>query len=430
MGVCATIKKAAISVMNRIVSPLVFAAWPAFFLFICSVYVYANPVAFLEPEDDSPVRLSLSDAPLSGDRSLLLDIAFDTATMIPIEPHIKDRSRTQEDVIAACLELDQPERAFRYLKRIDNWRRGAAYADLALYCARKGDEPFMDYCLDRAQSILDETEDWRRDTIRVKVARVYAWLGENKRAKSYEEGVVESETGKADAIRAMKVSDDDFDSLVESLDAQIKTGVYDIVKNTLEAYAQLFASMYDDEAKRGLVEEKIKTSWGGMPIFVRIDLLESMAEAALSHNEYDAALAYLDDAKALVEEYEWPAEHLVPMTAELAELRYRAGEQDKAIEMGRQALALFNGNKEQIVNIYRARALRPLAEAFHQMGDEAYAASVYRQALDEGVENPNSRPRAEDLAATCASMALVGFEPDDELLKRIHQIHGALDHPW
>jgi hypothetical protein len=64
------------------------------------------------------------------------------------------------------------------------------------------------------------------------------------------------------------------------------------------------------------------------------------------------------------------------------------------------------------------------------MGDEAGALFVYRQAVEEGVENPNSRPRAEDLSATCCSMALHAVEPDAELWKRIRQISEQLGDPW
>jgi hypothetical protein len=64
------------------------------------------------------------------------------------------------------------------------------------------------------------------------------------------------------------------------------------------------------------------------------------------------------------------------------------------------------------------------------MGDKSIALSMYKQAIEEGGANPNSRPCAEDLSATCCSMALAGVEPDEELWMRIHQAYGALGHPW
>ena len=64
------------------------------------------------------------------------------------------------------------------------------------------------------------------------------------------------------------------------------------------------------------------------------------------------------------------------------------------------------------------------------MGDTATALSAYKRAVEEGVENPNSRPRAEDLSATCLSMAVHGVEPDAVLWTRIRQINDGLGDPW
>ncbi len=64
------------------------------------------------------------------------------------------------------------------------------------------------------------------------------------------------------------------------------------------------------------------------------------------------------------------------------------------------------------------------------MDDTAAALMVYKRAVEEGVENPNSRPRAEDLSATCLSMALHMVEPDAELKNRIRQISEGLGDPW
>jgi hypothetical protein len=71
-----------------------------------------------------------------------------------------------------------------------------------------------------------------------------------------------------------------------------------------------------------------------------------------------------------------------------------------------------------------------VAEAYAAMGDRAAALAVYREAIAAGVGNPNSRPRAEDLAATCTSMARADIEPDDALWARIRTIRDGLGDPW
>ena len=74
--------------------------------------------------------------------------------------------------------------------------------------------------------------------------------------------------------------------------------------------------------------------------------------------------------------------------------------------------------------------LRPLAEAYLAQDDVATARTLYAQAVEAGVANPNSRPRAEDLSATCCSMALHGFEPDEALWARLVAVRASLAEPW
>src|SRR5262245_33770520 len=77
----------------------------------------------------------LADEPIAPFRGELLDIAFRAASAFPVDPHIKNRSRAQEAVVKTALELGQPQRALVETEQIDNWRRGACYAELAFYCA-------------------------------------------------------------------------------------------------------------------------------------------------------------------------------------------------------------------------------------------------------------------------------------------------------
>jgi hypothetical protein len=116
--------------------------------------------------------------------------------------------------------------------------------------------------------------------------------------------------------------------------------------------------------------------------------------------------------------------------ARQAALRHRAGDRDQARRDLDQALALFDSQRKGIVDIFRAGALRAVAEAYQSMGDDRTALRVYKKAVEEGVANPNSRPRAEDLSATCRSMALKGVEPDAELWARIRHIQSGLGQPW
>jgi hypothetical protein len=91
---------------------------------------------------------------------------------------------------------------------------------------------------------------------------------------------------------------------------------------------------------------------------------------------------------------------------------------------------MFEVERDRIQNFTRATVLRAIAEAQVAMGDPVSALSTYRRAVTEGAVNPNARPRAEDLAATCCSMAVQGVQPDEGLGQEIARILAGLDHPW
>lgn len=149
-----------------------------------------------------------------------------------------------------------------------------------------------------------------------------------------------------------------------------------------------------------------------MPPFLHIELLSSMAESALKNNDQENGLILVIDAQTIAEKSSWPLDYRIPISADLIRLRIKVGDKDGARKTAENLLSLFEEKGEdEIVNIYRADALRPLAEAFQALGDIETARKVYKKAFEQGSVNPNSRPRAEDLSATCCSMALNNVDP-------------------
>ena len=171
-------------------------------------------------------------------------------------------------------------------------------------------------------------------------------------------------------------------------------------------------------------------SWNKLPLLVRFEILEQLATSALGHQDNAKALQLANDAGAILATAKWIPEDQIALSARLAALRLRAGDRAKARSDADAALALYEKQRTSIVDIYRAKALRPLAEVYQGLGERVAAQALFAQAIEAGVANPNSRPRAEDLSATCTSMAKCGFEPDQALLARMLQIRAMLGQPW
>lgn len=371
------------------------------------------------------------DKPLAAFQTNLLQTAFELAAAIPVVPHIKDRSKAQTAVAGACFKLDQPQRALGYIEKIGDWRKGAGYADYTFYCAQHGFTNDIPHYLDLAEQISTVADqDWRRDRIKVRISQTHLLLGQTERSEQFSLNLEKSESGKAEQVGAMVCAEDEFDAQLAKLDALIASGDFDLIRNALKACAQLYGRFYDDGSRRTATEEKVKSSWTKIPYNIRIELLAEMAGFSLGHADQTNALRLVNEAKAVMDGATWPAEYQIQIMARLAGLRFRCGETDVARAELQMAIALFNEKHSEIINIDKADTLISVAEAFQTMTDSSGALAVYKQAIEAAVENPNNRPRAEDISAICISMALHTVEPDEALWNRIKEIQGKLGDPW
>lgn len=380
--------------------------------------------------DGEPV----GEGPLTSTQADLLDLGFRAALALPLEPHLKDRARAQEDVVVACLVLDQPLRAREYVDRIPNWRRGTGYADLSFYWAERGDEQRAEEYLALAEREAREAEQrqdqqWRRDRILAKMARTMVWLGRGDEVVPIEAALVEAEAGIVWGARASLLASEDFEARIQAIDHHLKSGSFDRMRGALETCAKLYERFYDEEDYRAQAKERIDLYSPKLPPLVHATALHQLAEAALEHGDEENALALLDQARKILGDASGNAEYIVPVLARLAPLRFRAGDEGGARSYLEDALTAYDAKRDAIIDMFRAAVLRPVAEAYQAIGDPAMALAVYSTAVEEGFENHNSRPRAVDLAATCASMATCGFEPDERLWVRMRDIHAALDAP-
>lgn len=377
------------------------------------------------------------DAPLASYRVRLLDVAMDAASKMPLNPHIKNRSRAQHAVAMAALRLDQPRLALGYMSRIDNWRKGVVSAEYMIYAARRGHTQNMDYYDRIAQASAKlSTQDWRREHIYVRLAQARLLMGNPAPAKQFNTQLTNpSYVGQTTQAEIETLDRDDeatYSRLVTALDSYIKQGHYEIIINSGQAYVDLYRKQYLNPSRRQAIETKLRKAYENMPGPETIDLLLGLADATIDNKDMDKALAFLGEAKGLYEKTGWNPgrEYRSDYAARLAERYVRAGDADKARPILDAALAIYNEHEQRVFDIWRADCLRPLAGAYQSLGDTKPARSLYARALEAGGLNPNGRPQSEDLAATCTSMALYAFEPDKALWDEIDRLADQLSAPW
>jgi len=336
--------------------------------------------------------------------------------------------------------LDQPGRALDLAAEIQDWRRGTVFTSVAYYFAQHGAPKESQHCLDLAQEVVALAEQdssdghsgqvWRRDRIRIGIARTYLALGKPEEAAKFEDGVENAEAAKLRPAKSKQRAEDAFDDELNELESTFKAGDFDQVQGALEVCAQLFDQFYTDSDRRTHLEQAMKNGWAKLPLMVRIDLMTKLIGSALTHADKSKALTLLDETQTIIDGFTWNSEDQISLMARLAGLRFRAGGEQQARSALEAALALFNAQHDRIVDIYRAAALRAIAESYLSMGESNCAHDAYARAVEAGMANPNSRPRAEDLCATCCSMALHGLTPDAKLIERLRQITAELKAPW
>ncbi len=373
----------------------------------------------------------LTDA--QRDALRLLDIAWDAVSGMPDVPHEKNRSRAQERVVDALVEAGLLDRALERARAITNWRRGAALATCAAALVEADADADVSALLTAARDVADgmvEDQTWRRDHVRARIALALRARGQVEEARALEDVLEPSELG---VVAEERVADTDaaaFEAHLEALPQIMLGGQYDQVRNALVTCARAYDRFFDDEALRGRAADAIRDNRTKVPAEVAIELFLDLARAAVAHDAAAAALGFVGEADEIFAAGTWLPEHHVPMAARIASVRFRAGDEERALEEARAARALFEVERVRIYDVFRTEALLPLAHAFHEMGEADDARDTWVLAVLESQENPNSRPRSEDLVSICAALADAGVTPDADLWSRLDKARDGMGDPW
>lgn len=365
----------------------------------------------------------------------LYDAAIGAAARMPLDPHIKNRSKVQEELASGLLQLGEIDRARSVAQSIANWRKGCVLADCAYECVVQGRDADADALLAQAIKVLGQQSDeevqvWQKARIRAKIARAMLRQGKFEAADPY---LLDLEPAEAKLIadeRARTAPLEDFEGQVGSLEPALSGTNFDVIKAAMETATLVYEKWYERREERERVEALLRANWDKLPRDLRLAAILRMSESALRRGDKAVSSKLLDETRLLVSALRWQPEHKLPIEAKIAELLHRGGEVDRAAQVVAEALAYYDAERAKIVNIERAGALRPMAEALARTDRKSEALVLYKRVVEEGMENPNSRPRLDDLAATVVSMVANGLEPDATLAARIAEIGAKLDHPW
>ncbi len=375
------------------------------------------------------------DAALEPWRRELLELAFRAASKLPVQPHIKNRSRAQSEVLAAFIELEQLDRAETLSAEVVNWRRGVVLGELAHQAARRGDVASADRIAAVAREVMvgviaEDDQEWRAQSVLAKLALTDLTLGRNESVLEKERLLEHSERRELVRAKAHLLSEEEVPLQLAEYRRLLESKDFEILQNVSLGALELHSRFYGKEALRTEIEALVEEAQRTMPSTLRFTYQETLAKNALDAGDSRNAARFVEAAQSIFDRTSWAAEDQVAAVGRLGSLRARAVSRSQGLGQIQAGLETFESEKIRIPDVFRGDALRPVAKAYLDAGERDAALSVYRQLVEEGVQNLNSRPRVDDLVRTCCSLAVLGLQPDEALLTRLRAIESQLGEPW
>jgi hypothetical protein len=354
-------------------------------------------------------------APAQPDRVLPPALARAWAFASAIENDDKDRGKYREKVVQAIVETGDLPAAAAFAEKIENWRRGVAFADIALEMMKVQDVQTnaVRDLLVRANLEMIRAEDWRRDRIRMHMAQVWAMSGEQTKIEALQTLYVEAdEVARIEMSRAIgEARAGDLAAALRRLDAMAEKPTYYDVLWRVEAYRFLAdVTENKDDDLTGLFER----AWDAAEAIpgyrreeIRLDMLAQMVSRSVAA---DAVAAWLEEVAGRVKTPGLPG-HIQGMLLGQTARVYGVRKDPDAVQA---LLDLAEPLMDEGMMAFERPEIRSMfAEAFALAGDAARAKTQFAAALDTTVHLVNPRPRAIAATEICLAMQRGGADPAD-----------------
>lgn len=372
---------------------------------------------------------SVAQSPESAPATKALDYAFRFASAIDPDP--KDKARAQQMVVQAYAEVGELDQAIRYAGKIDGWRRGVAYADLATLLALEGEPQRARELIKQAEEVRRTIDDWQNPRIAAHVAGALAVLGDVEPAETISSSVAAGDprqyAGRAAATAATALAADGrFDEALERLAAF--EGERDIEVSWWRTSGYLAiaktATLSRDQRRQAL--DAARRSADAVPGGKRIDALQQIADGYAEQGASEAAIEALETAAVLLDGVSDEMPMKVPLEAMLGRAMARVGETDRAIELLEAALTGVPRN----MPIEQPAIYATIASGYLAAGDEKRSRQIYDKALGTAEGLVNARPRALAVVSIGISMGRDGINLDAATLQRLDKLYRGLTAPW
>ncbi len=395
--------------------------------------------------------IGIDAAPDATYRSRLLANAFEVAALLPPNPHIKNRSRAQYTVVETCIDLELLELAESLCLKIDHWEKCMGLLDLAYHHALRGEasqaDPFLRLATEmirmaddreqgrivamNADPVLDSLTGWRLERVKARMLQVQLVLGLNhEQSASWAAALQPDKAAPVWTDTILSQPSLDLDGRLDALALVATNQNFEIVQEAMRGYAQLLDKHYGTPKVRKEIICRLESQLDPrLPLAVKVAVLGEWSAIALRHEDKGLALEWIDRANGLLDEV-GSADVVLEPRSRLIIQRMEAGEAAAAGEELDAAISFYAQQRDQIVNMERAKLLCALAEAGMSLGRSEEAATLYGRAVAEGLENPNGRPRVMDYCTISCSLARQPGSLGEGVEVKLGMMRNALGSPW
>jgi tetratricopeptide (TPR) repeat protein len=378
----------------------------------------------------SALAISLVGASTSSSASRdAFDYAFKFASAIVSDP--KDMSKAQEAVVWDLTSSGAWRDAEVSAAKVEGWRRGTAYADLATALAKAGRVDDARRMIAKAEAFRPTIEGWQNLRIASHIAAAYAALGENDKAKTLAVAVATEDTQQYGGMSTATVasglaSKGEFDGAAAELD-RLKEG-----KDLDDAWWRTVGYVDMSRQKALTRDQRVKAitsarqAADGIPGWRRAEALESIADEFRKLGMPKQAKEAVADAQTILV----ALPDTLPIKAPLLSNCARSWAELGDAETARSLLVQVEALAPKVQPIERPVVYANAASSFAAMKDTVSAKRLYGQALEEAASLVNARPRALAVVEICRSIGKSGVGLDEPMRARLNALYAGLKDPW
>lgn len=375
-------------------------------------------VATVAMLDASPVNQPIEIEPLA--------IAFDFASAIHTDKI--DQLKMQEKVVQDYITLGLLDLAQAKADKMNGWRQGTAYADIAVELAHRGRKDQARDLITKAEAVMKRTIGWQKPRIGAHIGRAEAALGNVEKSQQIGFSLPPSEGPKSlSASAASLAGSGDFDSAMKTLANVEKSTIFENQMAVVNGYLDIarHPALADKPDQRTqALQAAIRTS-SKLPATRRVEVSTIVVAELIALKQEQEAQRLLDDIESGLSTDISPF-YRAPAIAELSRSWMKLGQRERALKV----LESATENWQAVAAIDEPETFAAIAAGFAAANDPVKCRGFRDKALASAEQLVNARPRAIAVVNTCRWMGRYGMELDQATRERLQKLRTGLKDPW